>query len=128
MEGYSAKIINSSKELSVREKIKIKDLTNSVGLDEAVTDDVPLMVTPNMWAELAIHNEKSKDKDYKKYIIVDAAGTKYATGSESFWSAFNDIINELADAGEDGEDFTIMIYRLPSKNYSGKSFLTCSLQ
>ena len=90
MEGYSAKIVNASKELSVRDKIKIKDLTNSVGLDEAVTDDVPLMVTPSLWAELAIHNEKSKDKDYKKYILVDAAGTKYATGSESFWSAFND--------------------------------------
>lgn len=127
MEGYSAKIINTSKELSAREKIKIKDLTNAVGLDEAVTDDVPLMVTPSLWAELAIHNEKSKDKDYKKYILIDAAGTKYATGSESFWSAFLDIVDELADAGEDG-DFTIEIYRLPSKNYSGKSFLTCSLQ
>lgn len=127
MEGYSAKIVNTSKELSAREKIKIKDLTNAVGLDEAVTDDVPLMVTPQLWAELAIHNEKSKDKDYKKYILIDAAGTKYATGSESFWSAFNDIVAELEDAGEDG-DFTIEIYRLPSKNYSGKSFLTCSLQ
>ena len=127
MEGYSAKIVKSSKELSVREKIKIKDLTNSVGLDDAVTDDVPLMVTPSIWAELAIHNEKSKDKDYKKYILVDAAGTKYATGSESFWSAFNGIIDELVEAGEVDEDFTIMIYRLPSKNYSGKSFLTCSL-
>ena len=127
MEGYSAKIVNTSKELSAREKIKIKDLTNAVGLDEAVTDDIPLMVTPQLWAELAIHNEKSKDKDYKKYILIDAAGTKYATGSESFWSAFNDIVAELEDAGEDG-DFTIEIYRLPSKNYSGKSFLTCSLQ
>lgn len=127
MEGYSAKIVNTSKELSAREKIKIKDLTNAVGLDEAVTDDVPLMVTPSLWAELAIHNEKSKDKDYKKYILIDAAGTKYATGSESFWSAFNDIVAELEDAGEEG-DFTIEIYRLPSKNYSGKSFLTCSLQ
>ena len=127
MEGYSAKIVNTSKELSTREKIKIKDLTNAVSLDEAVTDDVPLMVTPQLWAELAIHNEKSKDKDYKKYILIDAAGTKYATGSESFWSAFNNIVAELEDAGEDG-DFTIEIYRLPSKNYSGKSFLTCSLQ
>ena len=127
MEGYSAKIVNTSKELSAREKIKIKDLTNAVSLDEAVTDDVPLMVTPQLWAELAIHNEKSKDKDYKKYILIDAAGTKYATGSESFWSAFNNIVAELEDAGEDG-DFTIEIYRLPSKNYSGKSFLTCSLQ
>lgn len=127
MEGYSAKIVNASDELSARDKIKIKDLTNAVALDEAVTDDTPLMVTPALWAELAIHNEKSKDKDYKKYILVDAAGTKYATGSESFWSAFNDIVRELAEAGE-SDDFTIEIYRLPSKNYSGKSFLTCSLQ
>jgi len=127
MEGFSAKIVSTSKELTPKERIKIKDLTNAIGLDGAVTDDVPLMITPVLWAELEIHNEKSKDKDYKKYILVDGAGTKYATGSESFWSAFKSIVSELAECGED-DGFTIEVYRLPSKNYSGKSFLTCSLQ
>ena len=127
MEGYTAKVITANKELTAREKIKIKDLSNAVGLDEAVTDDVPLMVSPDLWCELAIHNEKAKDKDYKKYVLIDKSGTKYATGSESFWKAFNSIVSELEECGE-ADDFTIEIYRRPSKNYSGKSFLTCSLQ
>ena len=127
MEGYSAKVVTANKELTAREKIKIKDLSNAVSFDEAVSDEVPLMVSPEIWCELAIHNEKAKEKDYKKYALIDKSGTKYTTGSESFWSAFNLIVTELAECGED-TDFSIEVYRRPSKNYSGKSFLTCSLQ
>lgn len=130
MEGYSCNVTNCSKKLSAAERIKIKDLSNAIALDSAVTDDTPLMITPDFYAELDVHNEKSKDKDYKKYVIVDQAGNKYTTGSESFWTAFKDIATELAKATEEGEDvgdYAIEVYRLPSKNYAGKSFLTCSL-
>ena len=45
----------------------------------------------------------------------------FLSGYEFVW--------DLADEGiAITGDFTIEIYRLPSKNYSGKSFLTCSLQ
>lgn len=124
MQGYECKVINTSKELSARERIKIKDLSNAIALDAAVSDDTPLMLSPLYDAELEVHNEKSKDKDYKKYVIVDVAGNKYHTGSESFWTAYKDIMAEL---GEDTEDVTLEVYRVPSKNYAGKSFITCSL-
>lgn len=126
MEGYTAKIVFSSKVLSAREIIKLKDLSNAIGMDTVVDDGNPLQITPDFWAEINIHNEKSKDTDYKKYVVIDKNGTKYATGSESFASAFKDIANEMAEAAPD-EEYTIEVYRKPSKNYAGKSFLTCSL-
>ena len=126
MQNYKSEIVFSSSELSARDKIKIKDLTNATGLDDVVTDEVPLVLHPELWCELSIHNEKSKDKDYTKYILVCSDGSKFATGSVSFWNAFKAIVDELDECGE-ASDFDIEVYRRPSKNYSGKSFLTCSL-
>lgn len=123
MTGYSVKIIESSKELSARERVAVKDTTNAVSLDEA-TKGGPLVIDLDYFVNLAIHNEKSDSKDYNKYLLVDKAGTKYVTGSESFFSAMTEILDEMADSGE---VFQIEAYRMPSKNYKGKEFLTCSI-
>ena len=50
MEGYSVKVVNSSKQLTAREIIKLKDLSNAVSLDSVVEDDAPMMQTPDFWA------------------------------------------------------------------------------
>ena len=118
---YSVEIVMSSKDLSAKERIAIKDTTNAVSLDEAC-EGVPLVITPDFYVELNVHNEKSEDKDYVKSVVVDKAGQNYVTGSESFWYAFIDIAGEMGD-----EDYEIEIYKLPSKYYKGKSFLTCSI-
>ena len=129
MTGYEAKIVFSSKELTAREKIKLKDLTNAVQLDEATQNaDFEgagnLVITPDYYAEIAVHNEKSDSKDYTKFVVVDKSGNKYVTGSESFMNAFLEIFNEMQ--GEN-EEYSIEVYRMPSKNYKGKEFLTCSI-
>ena len=59
-----------------------------------------------------------------KYIVVDKTGNKFVTGSESFFAAFKGIFEEM---GGTDEDYEIEVYRLPSKNYKGKEFLTCSI-
>lgn len=123
MEGYSVKIIECSKDLSAKEKVMLKDTTNAVSLDEATQGDTCNFI-PDYYAVLGVHNEKAEDKDYKKYIIVATDGTKYVTGSESFWTSFSEIMDEMADSGE---DFAICTYRVPSKNYKGKEFITCSI-
>lgn len=123
MTGYSVKIVNASKELSARDRVAVKDTTNAIGLDDA-TKDSPLVIAIDYYVELAIHNEKSEDKDYKKYVVVDKSGNKFVTGSESFFTAMLEIMDEMA---ESGEDFEIQVYRMPSKNYKGKEFLTCSI-
>ena len=123
MNGYEVKIVNCNKELTARERIKLKDTTNAVALDEA-TEGSSLVISPSIWAELEIHNERNKDgnTDYTKYVIIDEAGTKYVTGSESFWTSFREIAAEMGD-----EAFDIEVYKVDSKNYKGKQFISCSI-
>lgn len=107
MEGYSVKITNSSRELTARERIKLKDFGNAVSLDEATQGEGKLVVTPVDWATLSVHNEKSDNKDYDKFVIIDEGGTKYVTGSESFRTAYMEIAEEMGD-----EKFDIEIYEI----------------
>lgn len=123
MTGFEAKIREASKQLSAKERVKFKDTTNAVQLDEA-TKDNPLRIAPDFYVILDIHNDHSEDKDYVKYVIVSKEGTKYVTGSESFFSSFKAIVDEM---GGTGEEYEVEVYRLPSKNYKGKEFLTCSI-
>lgn len=123
-EDYNATIRECSKELSARERVLIKDTTNAISLDEATNgSDSPLVISPDFYAVLDVHNEKSDNKDYTKYILVDKNGNKFVTGSDSFWNSFMEIMAEMEGEG----DFEIQVYRRESKNYKGKSFITCSI-
>lgn len=126
MRNYTTSITESSKELSVREKIKLKDLTSAIAIDKVVEPEKPLVIAPDFYAYLSIHNEKlpENEQDYKTMVIVDKSGTKYYTGSDSAISSFVDIFDEMIDAAE---PFEIEFYKKESKNYSGKHFITCSL-
>lgn len=124
MTGYSVEIKESSIKLSAKQRIAIKDTTSALKLDE-VTQVEPIIIYPDMWAVLGIHNDKSDNPDYENYILIDKSGVKYVTGSQSFWTSFMDIYNEMA--GED-EEWGIKVFRVPSKNYKGKEFITCSIE
>ena len=124
--NYKVTISTCSKELSAIEKIKLNDLSDATKLDAVTKTEGDLIINPAYYAVVDVHNEKSDDKDYKNYVIVDKNGTKYYTGSQSFWSAFTNIMDELASAGVE-EDVMLKAYRLPSKNREGKEFITCSL-
>lgn len=125
MEGYKVNILECSAELTPRERILIKDTSNAKRLDECVPfDGDKITITPAIFAVLDIHNEKAENPDYEVYVIIDADGTKYATGSPSFYEAFRSIWDEMHEAGE---DFSIEVYKMESKNYKGKYFLTCSI-
>lgn len=131
MSNYSVKIKSSSKELSTKERIRAKDLSDCVKLDKEISEDGEgIIIYPESYIVLEVHNEKSKNNpDYNNYVINDKDGTRYATGSESFWRAFSDIWDEITDAISDGEveEWGIKAYKLPSKNYDGKTFITCSI-
>lgn len=129
MDGYKASVKECSKELTVKEKIALKDTSNAIGLDlltqEANFNGEKVIIEVDYYATINIHNEKSDNKDYINFIVVAKDGTKYVTGSQAFISAFEDIANELAEAGE--SDMAIEVYRKESKNYKGKDFITCSI-
>lgn len=124
--NYSVAIEEASMELSARAKIILKDTSDAHKLDAIVGegDTDSIVIKPVDYAILKVHNEKADDPDYRQYLVIDKDGNKYVTGSNSFWNSFINIYSEMKEAGE---DFEVKIYKLPSKNYNGKSFLTCSL-
>lgn len=127
-EEYSASIVESSIELTKKEKILFKDLSDAYALDQIITDQDDRTIGVKGYVVVEVHNEKSDNKDYTKYVIIDDNGNKYVTGSDAFFASFKDIWDEMADEnGQPEEDFEIRIYKKPSKNYSGKNFLTCSI-
>lgn len=123
MQGYSTKIVDTSRDISAKEKIQLKDTTGAIKLDE-VLEQGALTIKPDMYAVLSIHNEKSDNVDYENYLVKDVDGNTYVTGSESFFSSFKDIFDDMQ--GED-EEWAIKIYKMDSKNYKGKQFITCSI-
>ena len=126
MEGYSVKIITASKELSAKEKIRIKNFTNALQMDDIIQDSEHFMLDYDYHVVMEVHNENSKNqnKDYRKVVIVDRAGKAYVTGSESFLTAMEDIVSEMS---ETGEDFALDCYKVDSKNFQGKQFITCTV-
>lgn len=123
MTGYSVQIKETSRELTAFQRIWLKDTSDAIKLDIAC-DENAVIIEPVDYAVLAIHNEKSDNADYENYIVIDKNGDKYVTGSQSFWNSFMDIYNEMQD---EDEPWSIKAYKLESKNYKGKKFITCSI-
>lgn len=124
MADFSSKVSFISKNIDAKDKIKLKDTTNALKIDE-LTVDGTLRISVDYYAIISIHNEKANPKDYEQILIVDTDGQKYVTGSPSFRRALSDIIDDLTDEGI--TEYELDCYKRPSKNYAGKSFLTCSL-
>ena len=120
---YSVTVKEVSKELTHKERVQITDLTDCVKLD-AATQEGPVLIDLDYYAVLEIHNEKSTDKDYENYVVADKNGTRYSTGSKSFFNNLVDIYEEMQDSDE---VWQIKAYRKPSKNRQGKDFITCSI-
>ena len=125
MEGYKAVVARASKDLTAKEKIMLKDMSDAVKLDDEVKEQA-IVIKPDFYAIINVHNEKSDTKDYTKIVLVDGdSGVKYTTGSMPFITTFEDIMQEMEDAGE--TDFSLKVYAKESKNYKGKYFITCSI-
>ena len=121
---YKVEIKEVSDRLTAKQRIALKDTTSAIKLD-IVTQEAPVIIYPAYYAILSIHNEKSDNPDYENYVVVDKNGDKYVTGSQSFWTSFMEIYEEMQ--GED-EEWGIKVYRVESKNYKGKQFITCSIE
>ena len=125
MEGYSAKIVNSSRTLSARERIMMKDTTDAIQINAALKNG-SVEFSPILWADVEIHNERSENKDYSTLVVLDSDGTKYYTSSPSFKEAFIGIFSEMISENGEFEEFSVRAYTVPSKNQQG-CFITCSI-
>lgn len=126
--NYTATIVESSRELTAKERVMYKDLGNAVQMVDfahtANENDGKAIIDFADYVVVNVHNDATEDKDYTNYLIIDKQGNKYYTGSSSFWNAFINIYNEMKDSEE---EWAIQLNLLPSKNYKGKEILTCSL-
>lgn len=133
---FKVTIKEASKELTAREKIKIKDLSAATPIDahsqELEFNGEPFVIDVDFYAILDVHNENSQDKDYENIVIVaknhenpNEWGERFTSGSKTLITALGDIYDELKEAGED--DIKIQILRKDSKNYAGRQFITCTL-
>lgn len=114
------------KELTKKEKVMLKDLTDCTVLGtEAEANGCDIIIHPEFYAILSVHNDALAEPDYEVYVIVDRDGTKYQTSSDSFITSFRDIISDMED--EDPETWAIKVTLKSSKNRTGKSFLKAVL-
>ena len=134
MKGFSAKIVNCSKEhLTRKEMLMYSDTTGTALIDDMIDGDNGFIIKPDFWAEIEVNNENAKEgqsKNYINFIVHDAnTNTMYRTGSQSFIDAFLNIWEIMVtDCPEDEkEDFEIKIFAMKSKNYNGKDFYTCAV-
>ena len=96
------------KELTKKEKVMLKDLTDCTVLGtEVEANGCDIIIHPAFYAILSVHNDALSEPDYEAYVIVDRDGTKYQTSSDSFMSSFRDIMSDMGD--EDPETWAVKV-------------------
>ena len=118
-------ITDSSKELTPVERLRVKMGTDAVSLDRMLDSVDEVIIDIDYYAVVSIHNERAQNKDYMRVMLVEKNGNMYYTGSNTFYVALMEILNEIA--GEGADNYVIKAFRKPSKNYSGKFFITASI-
>lgn len=125
-ERYSVKIIDSTVELSAKDKAKlVTGLDDCVSINDTIddtADDALVIENPLGYVELEITNPKAENPVYSKYIIVTKDGEWYITGSESLIESYLDIAEIMSEVDE---DYSIKIKKVESRNYKGKHFFKC---
>jgi hypothetical protein len=127
---YKATIVEATRNMTARERLKFTDEKAHVALKTALSPEVEqagglIIENPKGYAIVHVENPASKgqSKEYDYIVVEDVNGDTYATGSSSFIEAFTTIYNEMKD---EDEEYNVRIYGVDSKNFSGK-FLTCSI-
>lgn len=122
MKEYTAKITETSRELTARERIYMKDTNDATSLNELENGTI---LNIDNFVILEVHNERAEsDKDYTLLVLLTTDGNKYTTSSDSFITSLIEINNELAEDNQELD--TIKLVKRSSKNFAGK-FLTCTL-
>ncbi len=126
---YKSEVVDSSKELTAKERIQLKDLTDGTNLNELVSSAGHVDISIDFTATVEVHNEKAEHKDYTVYVYMDKDGTKYYSGSETLANRISEIADELADDGISisDEGIILQVYGRDSKNFAGRQFLTAKL-
>ena len=90
--SFEVKIIETSMELTHKEKVMLKDTSRAIKLDEVCDNGNEIQIKPAGYARLSVHNEKADNPDYEQILVIDESGEKYITGSASFFLKSDSLI------------------------------------
>lgn len=121
--AYIATIHEASFELSARDRIRFKDMSNSASLDELTNEAEFIIHNPKGYVIVDITNDAVDPPEYTKIVVIDDNGASFSTGSDSFIRSFVDIFKEMEGEGE----YDIVVSKHESKNYKGKGFIKASI-
>lgn len=124
-EDYNVTIINSMRELTPKEKIKMKKATStSVKIDDVTEPESEFIIeSVDNYVILHVYNEHAENTEYD-VLVIESNGATYTTGSAAFTNSFLDICDEMSECGE---EFGIVCQKIPSRNFKGKYILTCNI-
>ena len=133
VKDYEVKIVSvyDDSALSLEDRIAMKLFSDNISINGKCeeSEDKSVVINVANYAVMRVHNERSDNKDYNVFCLIDTDGTHYTTSSESFWNTFSTIADELKDNEIDlaKTPITIKCILKPSKNRQGKDFLTCTI-
>lgn len=125
MKAYKAEVIDAHKELTPRERIQMKEFSDSVRIVDFIANSEDPVITVCGYAAVHVTNEAAddpKDREYDKFQFLDSEGIKYSTSSKSLYEAVTDIYKEL-----EGQDVRVRFCSKQSRNFKGGEFLTAVL-
>ena len=117
---YKQNVIASSKELSKKDLLRLKDTSAALSLNDLVkTDGEKLRLIITDYAYLEVETDQ---ESFNKMILTDTDFNQYQTGSEVFAKSIQEIFTDLEDELEDG--VIIDVFKKKSNNQTG-FFLNC---
>ena len=124
---YKVTVTESTRDLTAREKIALKNFgTSAIPLDQFLDDNGDKVTIPVVdYITLHVENSKSENPEYDVHLLI-SDGASYYTSSNSFHESIIDIIDELSEAG-DNDPWSVVVCKKDSKNYKGKKFITAVL-
>lgn len=125
-EMFHVEIKESSRELSKVERIKLKDYGRFTRLDDVVSVESSVKLSPEDYAIITIHNPDADGGQFDAIVVTDEHGEKFMTGSKTFIKRFVDIWDEMRGDGSN-DVFDVEVYKMESNNYKGKYFIGCSI-
>lgn len=121
---FKAKVDYGSREFTKSEAISLTDFNAMVKLDEHIEDEGAAVVLDlAAYFIVDVTNKKSEKENYNVYVYEAEDGVRYYTSSESAQNAIEDIV----EAYDSEFPIPVKFYKKPSKNYSGKMFITASV-
>lgn len=122
---YKVTIETSVKELSVLDRVKVKEAAGCHKIDDLVANNGGRygILFANA-VKLRVESDQTESPEYNRYVFIDMDGELYTTSSDNVYNKFCEIYDEIKDY--EGE-WSLIFTAAPSKKYAGKNYLTCTI-